>query len=117
PVVAVDASPLALDQARAFDPAQAGKVQWFAGDVRRLPHGLTGLFDLIVEHACFCALAPPDRGTYLDQLARMLRPAGLLAGLFYVDAESRRGPPFGISEEDLRKLLESRFKILSWESP
>jgi hypothetical protein len=41
-------------------------------------------------------------------VAQLLRPAGELAGFFYLD-DNERGPPFGISRDRLFELLSQRF--------
>jgi SAM-dependent methyltransferase len=115
PVVAVDFSPRALEQARAIQPALSARVTWALGDVRRLPELADGAFDLVVEHTCFCALAPDDRPAYMSQIAAALRPSGHLVGLFFVDFDNPDGPPFGVSQADLRRLLDPDFLVIHWE--
>jgi len=90
------------------------KIQF--GDRLRLILGdffdLTGEYDLIVEHTFFCALAPSLRTDYIDKMYSLLRPGGRLVGLLF-DRDFPDGPPFGGSQEEYRRLLEMRFKILS----
>lgn len=120
-VTAVDFSPLALEEAvrlaaKKLGPA-ARRIAWVRADVRKMPAEWTERFDFAVEHACFCALAPADRETYLNELHRVLKPSGRLVGIFYVDFHNPDGPPFGIFQRDLRVLLEKKhFHPLHWES-
>jgi hypothetical protein len=64
--------------------------------------------DLIYERAFLCAL---PRGMWPQLAARyaaLLPPGGLLAGFFFFD-DTLKGPPFGISVEQLNELLTPNF--------
>jgi methyl halide transferase len=115
-VVAVDVSGLALEEARRLEPAVSKNVRWVQGDVRQLPEEARGPFDWVVEHTCFCALAPEDRSRYLEGLRDVMSENGRLIGLFFVDFDNPDGPPFGIFQKDLRRLMEEKFRVLEWES-
>ncbi len=119
-VVGVDFSGLALAEARSLALRalgnKAGGIEWVGADVRKLPLAWTGRFDWVVEHTCFCAIAPKDRGVYLSEMHRVLKPSGQLLGLFFVDFEDPDGPPFGIFQHALRSLLEPYFVPVHWES-
>lgn len=119
-VTAVDFSQLALTEASKLAGARLGfearRIEWVPSDVRRLPVSWTQRFDFVVEHTCFCALAPKDRETYLLEIHRVLKPSGRLVGLFFVDFNEPDGPPFGISQHELRRLLENYFQVVYWES-
>ena len=84
-----------------------------------------GQYDLIVEQTFFCALDPAKRPDYVEQMHRLLKPRGRLAGLLFdrqfprhtasgdgasSDAASG-GPPFGGHRDEYQKLLEKRFRI------
>lgn len=72
-------------------------------------------FDLVYERAFLCALPRavwPDWGRCI---AGLVHPGGELAGFFYID-ENERGPPFGISREELDRLLAPAF-LLEEDSP
>lgn len=69
-----------------------------------------GPFDLVYERAFLCALPRtlwPDWGR---RMAELVRPGGELAGFFYID-DNERGPPFGVSGEELERLLSSAFLL------
>jgi SAM-dependent methyltransferase len=61
-------------------------------------------FDVIVERAFLCALPPRMREAWAARTTALLRPGGRLAGYFFFD-DNERGPPFGITDLDLRALL------------
>ena len=67
-------------------------------------------FSLIVERAFLCALPRKLRAGYARRMAELLAPGCLLAGVFFV-AEQLKGPPFGISQEELDALLGDAFTL------
>lgn len=108
--LAIDYAQAAVDRARAaLGPAHASRVQradFFAFD--------TEPFDVIVERAFLAALPPRLWPAWALSCARLLKPGGELAGLFFVDdaaAEPRRGPPFAITGAELRGLLAADFEL------
>jgi thiopurine S-methyltransferase len=70
-----------------------------------------GPFDLILEHTFFCALPPEARPRYAEKMAELLRPGGILAGLFFDFPLTPDGPPFGGSPEEYQKLFAPGFSI------
>jgi len=71
---------------------------------------LTGPFDAVLEHTCFCAIDVERRDAYVDAVARALRPSGALFGLFYAHGREG-GPPFDVTEEEVRRRFSRRFVI------
>ncbi len=75
----------------------------------------SGEFDAVVEHTCLCALPPELRVTYRDAVASLLKPGGLLIGVFFINPEmdpGETGPPFGISMDELTALFAPRFELI-----
>jgi SAM-dependent methyltransferase len=67
--------------------------------------------DVIYERAFLCAL-PRDRWEQIaTRWAELLPGGGLLAGFFYFD-DMPKGPPFGITPEQLHALLEPHFECI-----
>jgi SAM-dependent methyltransferase len=56
-------------------------------------------FDLIIEQTFFCAINPVLRENYAQQVNRLLRPAGKLAGVLF-NTVFEGGPPFGGNREE-----------------
>jgi SAM-dependent methyltransferase len=104
-VLAIDFSDAALEAARRELGPLAGLVK--KADFFRLEEGP---FDLVYERAFLCALPRvlwPDWGR---RMAELVRPGGEVAGFFYLD-DNPRGPPFGISSQGLKGLLDEAFEL------
>ncbi|MHB1605615.1 MAG: methyltransferase domain-containing protein [Leptospirales bacterium] len=70
-----------------------------------------GQFDVLIEHTCFCAIDPFMREAYVEKAYQMIRPGGMLIGLFYAHGREG-GPPWTTSEEEVRILFGKRFDLL-----
>lgn len=69
-----------------------------------------GVYDLVIEQTFFCAIAPRQRLDYCQTIARILKPGGMLAGLFYNTGEEG-GPPYNTTREDIEKTFSKTFAI------
>lgn len=110
-VTAIDFSEAAVDAARRELGSLAHLVRFadffgFEGDA--LP------FDAIYERAFLCALPRRAWGDWERRTAQLLRPGGLLFGVFFFDSNAK-GPPFGIGAADLDALLSANFERLEDE--
>jgi SAM-dependent methyltransferase len=79
-----------------------------------------GQYDAIVEHTCLCALPPEWRVKYRDAVASLLKPGGLLVGVFFINPEmdpGETGPPFGISMDELTALFAEHFQVVNSRAP
>ncbi|GLU32988.1 methyltransferase domain-containing protein [Trinickia caryophylli] len=65
----------------------------------------------IYERAFFCALPLARRVEYVERMAALLAPGGLLAGFFFFGQEPK-GPPFGIARETLETLFLPYFELI-----
>ncbi|MBL8955037.1 MAG: methyltransferase domain-containing protein [Myxococcaceae bacterium] len=72
--------------------------------------GLKGPYDAVLEHTCFCAIDVARRDEYVTAIARALKPGGTLFGLFYAHGREG-GPPFDVSEDEVRRRFSGRFVI------
>ncbi|MFN0205132.1 MAG: methyltransferase domain-containing protein [Planctomycetota bacterium] len=119
-VLAVDFAKHALDGIRRrrrdiWIPADQCKT--LRSDILHLPARLSGSFELIVEHTCFCAIDPKLRDGYVTMARQILVPGGMLIGLFYPFRAEAPGPPFPVSESEMRARFEPFFEILHFETP
>ena len=71
-------------------------------------------FDVVVENYFFVALDPELRKKTIQHIHGLLKNKGLYAGVFFMRA-SQEGPPFGLSEWELRAHIENYFTIKEWE--
>lgn len=110
-VTAIDFSEAALEAARRELGPLAHRVRCadffaFEGDVPP--------FDAIYERAFLCALPRRVWSDWARRTAQLLRPGGLLFGLFFFD-DNAKGPPFGIAAEQLEALLAADFERIEDE--
>ena len=70
-----------------------------------------GVYDLVLEQTFFCAIAPRQRQDYVRNVTRILKPGGMLVGLFY-NTDKEGGPPYNTTREDIAVNFAKNFKIL-----
>ena len=99
--LAIDFAPSAVQRARdILGPSLAACVRhadFFAGS-------LDGPHDLIYERTFLCSLPPERWPDYAARIAELLRPGGVLTGIFYYGTDPD-GPPFPIREDEARALF------------
>jgi SAM-dependent methyltransferase len=87
-------------------------------DIFSLPDNLNNSYDYVLEHTCFCAIPVENRPRYVDAAYKVLKPGGILFGLFYrFDNADDKGPPFSTSEEEIKKLFSEKFEIIELSTP
>ena len=79
-------------------------------DFFRLDDSHNSYYDLIIEQTFFCAISPWQRKGYVLNSVRLLKPGGMLAGLFY-HTEKQGGPPYNTTREDIKTHFSENFKI------
>lgn len=104
-VSAIDFSPAAIAVARQVidNDSLLREADFFALDEPP--------YDWVYERALLCALPQRTWSDWGAQMARLIRPGGLLAGYFFY-ADTPKGPPFGLHDAQLRQLLEPGFRRL-----
>ena len=65
-------------------------------------------YDSMLEQTFFCAIHPDQRSAYVETVSRVLKPGGMLFGLFYQTGEEG-GPPFNTTEADIRNHFSEAF--------
>lgn len=70
-----------------------------------------GQYDLILEQTFFCALDPAYRSAYAEQMHKLLKPGGRLAGLLFASLFEKPGPPFGGERDEYISLFSPYFQI------
>ena len=90
------------------------KINWRVQDVTKLTE--QNQYDRIWEYTCFCALSPELRPAYLDGIQTALKLGGAYWGMVFLAVPNPdSGPPFQITPEAFKRLLESRFQIKTYE--
>jgi SAM-dependent methyltransferase len=111
------AQPLGIDIsasaiAHAGSHPHSGSETYRVADLFALPPELTGAFDWVFEHTCFCAIDPSRRGDYVAAVAAALKPTGRMLAIFYLDPGHESGPPFGVDRDEIKGLFNDSFEIL-----
>ena len=75
-------------------------------------------FDLVWDHTFFCAIDPSRRTDWRAMVGRVLRDAGMVAGISFPEDRTLEdgGPPWGMSVETVEDLLE-RFDLIDVRPP
>lgn len=111
-VTAVDFAPSAIAATAQAARDRALSLSLLERDLFELLPELAGQFDYVVEHTCFCAIDPALRPAYVELVAGLLKPSGLLVALFFTHGRPG-GPPFGVTPAELRRWFEPYFTVLS----
>jgi SAM-dependent methyltransferase len=109
-VVGIDASPLAIERARAKAAARRVPAAFLVADALGLA-ALRRRFETVVDCGLFHVLEPQDRRRYAESLCEVLSPGGTLHLLCFSDAEPPGPGPHRIAEADLRDAFRSLFAL------
>ncbi len=113
-VTALDFSPLASEALRASAEAAGVALDVRVGDFFEAE----GEYDAAMEYTFYCAIAPELRTAYRDRMARLIRPGGLLFGLFFpLREKDPEGPPFKVSIEEIKRSFGECFELVCEEMP
>ncbi len=109
----VDFAPQALEAA--LIEASRHKMTVFAYrqnffDLPQLPYH-AGSYDIMLEYTFFCAIDPKLRPAYAAAAAALLKPGGLLVGLFFPLSSDKAGPPYVVAEAEVRELFSPYFDV------
>ena len=102
----LDIAPTAISLAQRTYPELAER--FVLGDLFATPAEWSGCFDLVFEHTCLCALPPEWRLRYEKAVHSLLRPGGLLVGVWFISPEmdpGESGPPFALPVPELDDLF------------
>lgn len=113
-VIGVDFAPSAIVAAQSAAAKANLEVNFLQRNIFDLTTEFPGYFDYVIEHTCFCAIAPVLRNQYLDLVSSLLKPQGNLIGIFFTHNRPG-GPPFGSSPQEIRNLFSTKFEILNLE--
>ena len=83
-----------------------GAASFVCGSFFDLPTEPAAKFDFVYDYTFMCALEPSVRGQWAQKMADLVAPGGLLLTLVFPVCEKEGGPPFKVSLEVYRELLE-----------
>ena len=118
-VTAIDFAETAVLAARRNALEAGVEVSVLKEDLFNLPDELHGQFDYLLEYVCFCAVSPSRRFEY-DRVAwQLLRPGGMLLGLYLpLDKPlAEGGPPWGVTISELHQLFSLHWHLDREETP
>ena len=111
--IGLDIAPTAIAEARALYPQCPER--FVLGNFFEPPAEWRGAFDLVLEHTCLCALPLALRPQYRRAIDGILRPGGLLVGVWFINPAldpGEEGPPFGIGVPELTALFKDGYEIV-----
>ncbi|NJK33555.1 MAG: methyltransferase domain-containing protein [Oscillatoriales cyanobacterium SM2_2_1] len=111
-VTGFDFSPTAIRQARALAQQQGLAITYVQRDIFTLNTEFHQHFDYVLEHTCFCAIAPNQRQDYVTLVHHILRPGGRLIALFFTHNRPG-GPPYGCQVAELSSRFSPKFDLIS----
>lgn len=110
-VVGFDFSPAAIAEARALARSDGLAVEFVERDIFTLPLDHERAFDGVWEYTCFCAIDPKRRAEYVRAMGAIVRPGGWLLACFFPMRRRAAGPPFAVSEREVRRLFTPGFRL------
>lgn len=90
---------------------RAPQLDLFVGDIFRVTPELLGPVDAIYDRAALVALPQDMRARYAAHLATLTAHAPQLLISFEYDQRVMEGPPFSVSEEEIRQHYGRRYDI------
>jgi SAM-dependent methyltransferase len=109
-IIGLDLSETAIHRAR--QSPLLGNENYEQRDLFDLPSSWRGRFDWVIEHTCFCAIAPSRRADYLRETFKTLKPGGHFFAIFYLTPDTQEGPPFGVTKAEIADLFDPGFSLL-----
>lgn len=90
--IGLDFSSEAIHRAQAEHGSDCADFRWLQADLfdekALAAAGLSpGSLQGVLEHTCFCAIDPAQRGAYVESVQKLLAPGGWLLGLFWFHQE------------------------------
>lgn len=109
----IDFAPTALLAAQEAASQEKLKINAFQRDFFDLPNTPyhCAAYDLFLEYTFFCAIDPSLRAKYVQVAAALLKPKGILLGLFFPLSTDKPGPPFLVSRKEVEDLFSPYFEL------
>ena len=123
-VVGIELSPLAveaffIENGLAFERSQIGdlelwqseKISLFCGDFFDLTTEILGQVDAVYDRASLIALPPAMRQDYAAKMVELAQLAPKLLVTLEYEQSKMDGPPFSVTEEEIRELYQEKYRI------
>jgi len=110
-VTAIDFADTAISDLKKMSKENEVDVEVLKENIFNISFKYHGLYDYVIEQTCFCAINPNRRKEYEEVVFQLLKPNGLLIGLWFPLNKSKLdgGPPYGVSIEELGTLFSERW--------
>ena len=109
-VVGIDFAARAIRKAKTRPPI--AHEEYLQADLFDLPAEMDDRFDWVFEHTCFCAIHPSQRQEYVRTIVRLLKPAGKLLAIFFINPDhDEDGPPYRVSTTELEEYFGKYFSV------
>ena len=116
-VLGIDIVPKAVDEANEY--LKQNKVNPTQGEVKVMDFfslDSKEKFDFIYDYTFLCALDPTIRKLWAEQMSQLVKPGGeLFCLIFPINENKQDGPPFKVSLEIVKELLEEEFECKQLE--
>ncbi len=116
-VAAIDFSSEAVRDARQRAREKKVRIEFVEEDLFDYSLGLVDEFDYVVEYVTYCAIEPARRAEFAIAVASMLKTGGEFIALFFPLDDRSGGPPFAVSMDEVQRLFEKKFELISVEAP
>ena len=112
-VTAVDFARTPINNLQIAARSLSLSIETIKKDIFDLIPDYSSQFDYIIEQTCFCAIDPRKRQQYGNLVHNLLKVGGKLIGLWMpLDKDIiDGGPPFGVKENEIKKLFSTKWKI------
>ena len=105
----MDISQSAVDKARNHLKSRNVKVRFIQDTI--LNSKLGHQFDYILDRGCFHGMQLEQRGFYVRELSKLLKPNGYLFLKCFSHLETMKEVPYRFSPEDIKKYFNKGFKV------
>jgi SAM-dependent methyltransferase len=114
-VLGVDWAPLAIDRARDKAAERGVDAEFVVGDALVL-EALGRSFDSALDCGLFHTFDDVARGRYVESLARVVRPGGVLHILCFSEREPWDGGPRRVTQDELHEAFAEGWRVLAIEA-
>eukprot|EP00761_Pharyngomonas_kirbyi_P004405 gb/GECH01004409.1/.p1 GENE.gb/GECH01004409.1/~~gb/GECH01004409.1/.p1 ORF type:complete len:217 (+),score=65.01 gb/GECH01004409.1/:1-651(+) len=105
--IGMDLSPVAIKEAESLRDSNGIKpstAEFFSGDF--FEYNPEEKFDLIYDYTFLCALPPEMRESWASKMFELLKDNGELLTMIFPVVEKEGGPPYAMSPELVKELVE-----------